>query len=63
MKKVIYTIATIAVLMASCSKDCDALRQDIQMDYIEALQNSSGTPAAIESLRNQRDKKLAELDC
>jgi hypothetical protein len=63
MKKLICIIASLAVLSASCSKDCDALREEIERDYIESMQNSGGNPASVQHLKNERDKKLAELDC
>jgi len=62
MKQLLLACAFI-IGLASCSKNCDNEKAEIQKKYAEALPRSGGNPDAIAELTRQRDEQLRNLDC
>ena len=61
MKKILFIL--FVVLCYSCNKDCDEQRKSLEDNYNKALQNSKGSPSAIDEITKQYNEKKSKLDC
>lgn len=62
MKKLLLIII-LSLNFYSCTKDCSAERTEIFEYYQDLIDKARNNPTQQNSLRDSRDKKLAELKC
>lgn len=66
MKNLIIKILLIIIILpnlSSCSKDCSDERTEIYEYYQDLINKAKDNHDQQDRFRDERDKKLAELDC
>lgn len=60
--KRLFILMIFSIAITSCSKD-DISCEEIERQYLEALDNTGGNPAAIEQVRSQYEAKKRKAGC